>query len=621
MDNQEQELEDFFSDWNEEEFQYNQLLYDWDKRFYNSWWSSRCYWSDEKRETEKNKEFSDSSEAAKRIYIALNTEKDRSPYWEMMGYLSKRSAKELLEAEKLLPEFMAFLQKSDMTPEQQLKLKTVFPHIAGSYVTLTSENDKKISFTEFLKPMNDILQKLEKGDAYYSPTMIFDRYMSDYYNCYLDKTRLAMNLTLLKEASKQTSSCGTLYIIENDFSTYARVFPETVNARFLANYVQHIIPRSLHKDDIFGAQSNKWGCGRGKGIAKGVGAATYAYKCYATDITPRGVNDLVQMSYETLAGDFKNFESIRKDALLLNSWFPRDPIHDSAPGVNDILTKMVAYYDAAPKDKESALSDLKKASEKMPFWGDKIYHLDKYDEINPRSNEKNIDILRRINRDMSQNNNEAPLTENARLNELAQKVGQREAPFMFDVMPLVVAVNKEILSAMDKEQTGFSPEMVNLIAWTDRKLAQSLNDMDFERQMGFYKSDDCKEVLKFSELVHSPKEKFDAKEFEDFYQNKVKNAFDMEEAYQNIAQRQNENLFALYRQYDKDCHAMDDSDGAKVMTEARKERAGSGNTLKSLQNMTLYKEPSTKIGMREKQERENRSPYRAVMLKEFYKGR
>lgn len=58
------------------------------------------------------------SETAQRIYIALNTEKDRSSYWEMVGYLSKRSANELLEAEKLVPEFMAFLQKSDMTPEQ-----------------------------------------------------------------------------------------------------------------------------------------------------------------------------------------------------------------------------------------------------------------------------------------------------------------------------------------------------------------------------------------------------------------------------------------------------------------------------------------------------------------------
>ena len=600
---------------------YQKLMDKWDERFEALWKGFRRYWNDERLDAEKNKDFSVFSETAKNIYLTLNTEKNFSSYQEMFGYLSKRSAKELQEAEKLLPEFMDFMQKSDMTPEQQLKLKTVFPHIAGSYAALTSENDKKISFTEFVKPMNDILQNLEKDDSYYSPTMIFNEYMSDYDNCYLDKERLAMNLTLLKEASKQTSSCGTLCIIENDFSTYAKVFPETVNAKFLANYVQHIIPRSLQKDNIFGVRSNKWGCGMGKGIAKGVGAATYAYKCYATDITPRGVNDLVQMSYETLAGNFKNFENIRKDALLLNSWFPRDPIHDSTPGVNNILAKMVAYYDAAPKDKESALSDLKKASEKMPFWGDKIYNLDKYDEINPCSNEKNIDILRRINRDMSQNNNEVPVTENAQLNELAKNAGKSEQPLLQNIAPLVAAVNQEILSAMDKKQTGFSPEMVNLIAWADRKLAQSLNNMDFEQQMGFYKTDDCKEVLKFSELVHSPKKKFEAKEFEDFYQNKVKNAFDMEEAYQNIAQRQNENLFALYQQYDKDCHAMDDSDGAKVMTEARKERAGSGNTLKSLQNMTLYKEPTTKVGMREKQERENRQPYRSVMIKEFYKGR
>lgn len=106
---------------------------------------------------------------------------------------------------------------------------------------------KKNSFTEFVKPMNDILQNLERDDFLHFPTMIFDKYMSDYDNCYLDKTRLAMNLTLLKKASKQTSSCGTLYIIENDFSTYARVFPETINAKFLANYVQHIIPLTVKR--------------------------------------------------------------------------------------------------------------------------------------------------------------------------------------------------------------------------------------------------------------------------------------------------------------------------------------------------------------------------------------
>ena len=77
---------------------YNQLLDDWDKRFYNSWWSDRRYWSDEKKETEKNKDFSVLSETAKNIYLTLNAEKNFSSYQEMFGYLSKRSAKELLEA-------------------------------------------------------------------------------------------------------------------------------------------------------------------------------------------------------------------------------------------------------------------------------------------------------------------------------------------------------------------------------------------------------------------------------------------------------------------------------------------------------------------------------------------
>ena len=66
-----------------------------------------------------------------------------------------------------------------------------------------------------------------------------------------------------------------------------------------------------------------------------------------------------------------------------------------------------------------------------------------------------------------------------------------------------------------------------------------VDNMDFEHQMGFYQSEECREALLFSELTHSAKEDFNAKEFEEFYTNLVKNAFDMEQAYQNIGHRQN----------------------------------------------------------------------------------
>ena len=118
-------LGDVFMKYDDPEYDfhlYQKLMDRWNERFETQWKGFRRYWNDERLEAEKNKDFSVSSETAKNIYLTLNTEKNFSSYQEMFGYLSKRSAKELLEAEKLVPEFMAFLQKSDMTPEQQLKM-------------------------------------------------------------------------------------------------------------------------------------------------------------------------------------------------------------------------------------------------------------------------------------------------------------------------------------------------------------------------------------------------------------------------------------------------------------------------------------------------------------------
>ena len=93
------------------------------------------------------------------------------------------------------------------------------------------------------------------------------------------------------------------------------------------------------------------------------------------------------MSYEVLGANQSKHEQIRKDALLLNNWFPRDPVHDSAPGVNEIIAKMVAYYDAVPENKEKALAELQRCGEKVKMWGDRIYDLGKYDELSHKTKE------------------------------------------------------------------------------------------------------------------------------------------------------------------------------------------------------------------------------------------
>ena len=244
-----------------------------------------------------------------------------------------------------------------------------------------------------------------------------------------------------------------------------------------------------------------------------------------------------------------------------------------------------------------------------------VFDIKKYDEENPRTHEKNIDILRRINNNMSQNKEKPPFTENKILNKLAQKASKNNPPLLKDMLLLTQVMNKTMLKAIDDKQLGLSPEMVNLIAWTDRKLGQSLNNMDFEYQLGFYKSEKCYDVLLFSELTHLASETFDKKSFDEFYETKVKNAFDMEEAYKNIGNHQNQLMFGLFDLYDENCNAMDNTQMAKIMTEGRKERACSGNTLKALQNLTIYKTPSTKIGERELKDRQQRLPYRQLYLK------
>ena len=595
---------------------YNNLLNNWESRYFKTYKDVRAYWSEENKQAAIDNELQVSSPLAKKIYTTLNKQEDGYfALLEMYTNLAKCSYNGLKTAEKVLPEFMSFLDEANLDAEGKQKLKVVFPHIAESYDILYRDEDKKPSFTEFIRPLNKILQRLERGKQY-SAIRAFNSYLFNNDGT-LTKNEMEARLCILKAVAEKTNDSDVVVNICNDFRNYSRAFPETITQFFLTNMVDYIIPRAVKKNDIFGVQGNKWGCRLGKGISKGVGAATYAYKCYATEITPCGINDLLQMSYEVLGANQSKHEQIRKDALILNNWFPRDPIHDSAPGVNEIIAKMVAYYDATPENKEEALAELQKCGKRVNALGDRIYDLSKYDELSYMTKEPHIDILRRINNNMSANNNEIPLTENESLNLLAESANKHEQPVLRDVVPLIKAINSEILSAMEKKQTGFSPEVVSLIAWTDRRLALAINNMDFERQLSFYKSDECKEILMFSELTHSAEKSFDKDEFEAFYTHQVKKAFDMEEAYKNIGNRQNNLLFGLYKQYDADCERMDNTSNAKIMTEARKERAGSGNTLKALQNLTIYHEPSTKVGQRAKKEREQRGVYRTLMLNTF----
>lgn len=536
------------------------------------------------------------SEIARQIYMKIHNHciSDKCP--ALLEKLASKSPEELVSIEQNTD----FLLKNHAKPEFIPILVELLPLITEASNKITGKNESLPS-VHFLQKIVDIanqggidlLDKCLKGNP---------------------KSILA-NLTILMQSLKTTKNCQNFRDLYNDLESFRHVFPELMDTPgFTQNCVKHILPRIEKGNSIFGLHDNKWGAIYGeKGIAASVGIATFFYKCYATPINPRGINDLLQMSQETLAGNFAKHEQIRADAYYLEKIWNRDPIHDNSPGIEKCIGAMITYYDNPNEENKIRL-------QKHMFWGDSIFDLKNY-ELITTSNEKIIDILRRIYSNMSQNNMELPITENAQLNKLAAKANQFETPTMAQISPLVKKINQILLQAIDAQQVGLSPETVELLAWTDKKLALALNAMDFEKQSGFYKTDECREVLLFSDLTHSAKETYNLKEFNQFYKDNIKNAFDMEQAYQNIGQRQNKNLFDLFKQYAEDCHAMNDTLCAKRMTEIRKERAGSGNTLKALQNLTLYKEASTKIGQKHLAERHQRAPYRDIYLKLYERAK
>ncbi|MBR2034120.1 MAG: hypothetical protein IKA03_05580 [Alphaproteobacteria bacterium] len=554
-------------------------------------------------------EFEKSMLLAKDIYMLIS-EKNKIRSYTAVKNLACCSLSELKDAENRVGIFLEFIEQNNIDAPQQEKLCECFALISKNYNIIFGKNNEQISFYSFLGAMNDVLKKLEPTPSF-PVAYIIEKYLTA---AAQDKTKAAMWISLLRKANKQTSDCEILSDVHRNLYPYLQQNPLDATEAFINNFIDKILPQMLSEDNIWGARINN-GCGMDCS-----GPLFYGFKCYASKITPKNINFLLQLSREMPVGDKAMVETVRTDALKLSGWISRDPLHDMSNGVKDVVARMIAYYDAPEQEKEQAAVDLRTALRATPTslqtpWAEKVFDLSMYDLTSKSGQERNIDILKNIYNNMSFDSNISPITENEEFNILAQRVSSKETPTVSDIMPLIEGINNYLVDAINKQQTGISPEIVNMIAWVDQKLSLAINDMSFEYQVSFFETDDCKNVLKFSELIHSAQDGFNENEFNDFYENKVKNAADMEEAYMNIAHRQTLNLFALWQSYEENNRESGDSERSRYLTEQRKERSGSGNTLKALQNLTVYHDPSTNIGKKYIQERKEALPYRPLMRK------
>lgn len=522
-------------------------------------------------------------------------------------------------------------------------------NIGGEYKDLAGEiMPGAVQCAEFLCPekpglmFENAAATLEKfasrgDDAEDISSIMRNVYSIDYEN---SRNFKAMQLKYLQEMLAQNTDTNLIKTLNSAFYTIYSDRAQRLSESTYTGLLQNVLPEAItNKDSLFRQQTNMYGT---QNHTYGIG--DYTYQAYTSKVTPAHLHELRTIAKELPATEFEIFQSNRQDGIALAKTYGmlRDLIHDEVRGISDVIEQMTAFYDSkgqTPTDKiVKALGENHPALDLESYDYQVTYRTKGKKEIT----ESNIAILRRLQQNMQKNRSRTPQNGGA-LQPVIDKIAESRFVPGQELQKLLAELNKSIENDVASEKIGIKTTDIDLINWTDRKIQQYLNDMDFEEQCGFYKMPLCREILKFGELTNSPANTFSPDRFEYFYQTKIFNAPTISAAYENIASRQNQNMFGLIKMYnqiaeknriqaklnfsDPDAHYSDNFKSLcfadiEAQRQERLETIISGNSLKALQNLTQYKQASSKIGARYRQELIDSDPLRRdfdILLKDMSK--
>lgn len=322
------------------------------------------------------------------------------------------------------------------------------------------------------------------------------------------------------------------------------------------------------------------------------GASDYAIHCLVQKITPSNVNELLMGRRELPTTNQYRLEQNRIDALELQGtlYRARDFIHDESPGVHELLSAMLEYYES--KDdaelhatKEKALKDLINERDRNKQYynvgsddlASYVFDLENYEKpVHPRrlegdsssiggdileETEPAIDCLRRLVENTNPDRITPPETKFPELNELMQKlrITQNEQTGETHVDwrqagELVGAVNQMLID--NQEKHGLYPSTVEAVAFAERIATFALRDITSRDWHELPYDPNFKELVRFSQLTYSDKP-YDARKFERFWDgfqdipNGDLSDENLQIAYGKLQRRILSNLSGLASKYDK----------------------------------------------------------------------
>ena len=465
----------------------------------------------------------------------------------------------------------------------------------------------------------------ERGDdAEDISSLLSNVYSVDYEN---SRNFKAIQLKYLQEMLVREVDTPLLKTLNSAFYTIYSDRSQRLSETTYQGLVQNVLPEALaNPGSLFCKQTNMYGT---QNHTYGIG--DYTYQAYTSRVTPGNIHELRTIARELPATDFDIFQSNRQDGIALSQTYGklRDLIHDEIRGIDEVIDQMVAFYDSkgkSPTDKIiKALGKDNAALELSSYEKNITYKTRDRKKIT----ESNIVVLRRLQENMRQSREKCP--QNGGENqELINDIENSKYVPGKKLRALLTVFNQRLAARTEAKEIGITPQEIELINWLDKKSQQYLNDMSFEEQCGFYKTPLCYEILKFNELANSPAAEFSRQEFEHFYQTQVLYAPTMQQAYQNIANRQNKNMFGLMAKY----HTIAENnirqakfifsdpesvysesfkssalEDIRMQREARISQIASGNSLKALQNLTQYKDASCEVGARYRKELQDTDPF------------
>ena len=350
----------------------------------------------------------------------------------------------------------------------------------------------------------------------------------------------------------------------------------------------------------------------------------FEMKRMSNPYTPENLCELALLSKELPAVDMQRREQNRHDGIEIDGMGLiglRDAIHREVPDVEKVIAAMVDFYDAPERlrdEKADILRETINDAADLDFYPEYtnrcVYDRETVWEDQP-SGEKVIDVLRRLNQNMTAVGREIPRGTLPKLKKALEAFDAEKTPE--NLAAFLQQFNAHLLKNMQSGKRGIPTTDLKLILLADDMCKKFLQKRTFHDQIGDYQQPWFAEVLKFADLTYGT-QSFDPTEFEAFCRQ-LRAAPDPKAAYILAQSRQNPKITAQSDKLKKRHTAYLQSVEASSLSleekefkkaeinrlyENRQKKFWSGNLLAEISALTHFKAPQTRYEERYRDELE-----------------